>query len=328
MSNARWWSLALAGLTGILSHCALAGTLQEDFSTDPAAHGWKMFGETNLFHWNAMNQCLEATWDSSRPNGYLLHPLATILARDDDFSIAFDLRLNDIGVGLNATKTNAMEIGIGFCNLDNSTQPGFRRGTGVDSPNLVEFDYFWPAYYGATIWPQFTTTNSGFNWNDENDYTLLALTPGKVYHVLMSYTGSNATMTTTMTEDGTPFGPIHSVALSPYFTDFRVGTVAVSSYSDDGDDYDSVLGHGVLDNILVTTPPPPVTDLTGGFSNGAWQARFTSRSNWLYTLERSVDFQVWTSASVVADGNAGELQLQDTNAISAKAFYRVVAQRR
>ena len=45
----------------------------------------------------------------------------------------------------------------------------------------------------------------------------------------------------------------------------------------------------------VTVPPPPVQYLTGGFSNSIWQAQFLSRSNWLYTLERSEDLEAWTA---------------------------------
>ena len=82
-----------------------------------------------------------------------------------------------------------------------------------------------------------------------------------------------------------------------------------------------------MDNFVVTLPPPPVQNLTGAFSNGVWQVQFSSQSNWLYTLERTADFQSWTNVSPATPGNATNLFLQDTNQPADQAFYRVSAQR-
>jgi hypothetical protein len=62
-------------------------------------------------------------------------------------------------------------------------------------------------------------------------------------------------------------------------------------------------------------------------TNNTWQAQFTSRTNFIYTLERTADFQSWTNASPSASGNGGNIFLTDTNAPSAKFFYRVRAER-
>src|SRR5260221_6239186 len=61
-------------------------TISEDFATNPLLRDWSVFGDTNLFRWNATNQNLEVTWDSSRSNSYFHLPLGNILARADDFS--------------------------------------------------------------------------------------------------------------------------------------------------------------------------------------------------------------------------------------------------
>jgi hypothetical protein len=242
--------------------------------------------------------------------------------------LAFDLRLTDVLPGVNTNKPGAFELAISLLNFGDATRTNFLRGTGTDSPNLVEFDYFPDAGFGATIWPIFISTNSAFNYTGPSDYTALALTTGDGFHVAMVYTASNATLTTTMTRNGAVFGPIHPVHLNTNFTDFRVDTFAISSYSDTGDDFDSLLAHGAVDNLAITTPPPPVTDMTGGFvSQNIWEVQFTSRSNWLYNLERTIDLQTWTSASIAASGNGTRLALQDTQPPSAKAFYRVRAQR-
>src|SRR4051812_17162265 len=55
--------------------------ISEDFAADPARHGWRIFGDTSLFHWNATNQNLEASWDSSRTNSFFYLPLGTVLAK-------------------------------------------------------------------------------------------------------------------------------------------------------------------------------------------------------------------------------------------------------
>jgi hypothetical protein len=55
--------------------------------------------------------------------------------------------------------------------------------------------------------------------------------------------------------------------------------------------------------------------------------QFISRSNWLYTLERTIDFQSWTTVSGPASGNGTNLFLQDAHPPTDKAFYRVSAER-
>src|SRR5688572_19392729 len=65
-----------------------AAVMTEDFSSDPHRRGWKAFGDTNLFHWNAANENLEVTWDSSRMNSFFQLPLGTIVSSNDDFSLA------------------------------------------------------------------------------------------------------------------------------------------------------------------------------------------------------------------------------------------------
>ena len=91
------------------------------------------------------------------------------------------------------------ELAIGFLNLAEATSTNFNRSTGANSPDLVEFTYFPDAGYGATVWPIFADTNSDFNWNGASDYAIYAPNPGDWYHIVMTYTASNQTMVTTMT---------------------------------------------------------------------------------------------------------------------------------
>jgi hypothetical protein len=77
------------------------------------------------------------------------------------------------------------------------------------------------------------------------------------------------------------------------------------------------------DVSLAGTVPPPIQNFTGYFTNSIWQVQFISQTNWLYTLQRTADFQSWTNISIATSGNGTNLFLQDTNAISGKSFYRV-----
>ena len=309
---------------------AAATVIAQDFALDPAQDGWRIFGETNLFHWNPTNQNLEVTWDSSQPNSYFYHPLGTILSRQDDFSIAFDLRLDDVGPGPDTNMASTFPIAIGFVNLDETTQTYFLRGTGSNSPDLGEFAYFWDSGFGATCWPTFVDTNSTFNYNSAADYAIFALTPGDGYHVCMTYTASNQTVVGTVTNFEQTAGVRITQLLNVNFSDFRLGTVSISTYSDAGQDPQyagSVLAHGTADNLVITVPTPPVQDLGGGTTNGFWQVHFLGQTNWLYTLERTADFRSWTSASGPVSGTDGAMFIADTNVPAPSTFYRVRAHR-
>jgi hypothetical protein len=307
---------------------ARSAVLSENFATDPAARGWKSFGDTNLFHWDSGSQNLSVTWDSSHTNSYFYLPLGTLLGRQDDFSVAFDLQLQDFEGGINPAKPSSFELAIGFLNIVDATNPTFLRA--AYSPNLVEFDFFPDTGFGPTIWPSFWSTNSILSYNGSSDYTILDLPGGVMMHVAMAYTASNHTLVASITTNGFSIGQVHKVKQSPSFTDYRVGAFAIESYSDAGQNPQfggSLLAHGFVDNVQITVPPPPVQDLAGGLASNQWQVTFLSQTNWSYTLIRSVDLQAWQEASPPATGNGATLLLSDRNSIGTRAFYRVRADR-
>ena len=316
-------SLALAGLS-VLS-VAHATVITENFTNNPSQDGWQIFGDTNLFQWDSTNQNLDVTWDSSQSNSYFYHPLGTILTRDDDFSLAFDLQLNDA-----EASGYGFELAIGFLNLAEATSTNFNRSTGENSPDLVEFTFFPPtAYSESTVWPIFVDANSDFNWNGDSDYAIYAPTLGDWYHIVMTYTASNLTMVTTMTNFEQTSGvtiidPLDLTNTVYPFTDFRVDTISINSYQDDGLG-DSISAQGVVGNLAVTLPPP-VRNMAGAFNNGIWQVQCGTYTNWLYTLERTTDLILWSNVST-ANGTGDILILPDTNAPADKAFYRVRADR-
>jgi len=88
-----------------------------------------------------------------------------------------------------------------------------------------------------------------------------------------------------------------------------------------------VFAQGAFDNIVLTVPPPPIQNFAGSTTNGQWHGLFLSRSNWIYTLERSEDLQIWTSILPAVAGNGTNLSVNDTNALGVQEFYRVRAER-
>src|SRR4051794_829864 len=161
--------LALVSAGLLVAPVSFGKTVSENFSSNPLQNGWQEFGNTNLFHWNSINQNLEVTWDSRQSNSFFYFPLGTSLTRNDDFTIEFDLLINDIVSGIEPGKTGGLEIGFGFFNFATATNTSYMRGSFGGAPNLFEFDYFPKGSFdfggqtfeiAATTTPTFISTNS------------------------------------------------------------------------------------------------------------------------------------------------------------------------
>lgn len=327
MQPARLLTPVLAGLVCCTLTLRSQSAFQEDFSSDPAARGWQIFGDSALFQWNAANQDLQVTWNSAQTNSYFHRPIGVTLTKRDDFSFAFDLQLRDIAIGTSPGMPYTFQVAAGFIQLAEATATNFLRGTGFSSPNLVEFDYFPDSGFGATVSPTIISSNMQFASTFNSP---LEMTTNDWFHIAMTYTASNQTLATVMTRNGEPFGPLQSAILATNFTDFNVDAFAISSYSDAGQDprfAGSILAHGVVDNLVMAFTKSPISTIAGSFTNGAWRAEFTAQSGWSYTLQRTANFQSWTAASPVTPGVDGVMSLTDTNAVGPQQSYRVLAER-
>jgi hypothetical protein len=319
----RWRVVPLIWV--LVGACAHAAGWVEDFAQDPTRRGWQTFGQVDLFRWNSVDQDLEVTWDSAKPNSYFYRALGQTLSKQDDFQVGFQLRLSEIQVGTTPGRPLTFELSVGLLNFQEATRTNFFRGTATQSPDLVELDYFPDSGFGATISPVMVSSSGQFVPSFSFP---LELTLNDLFQVKMTYTSTNRTLATTMWRNGAPFGPIKNTVLGSSFADFRVDTFSINSYNDTGAD-GSLLAHGVVDDVTVVLPPVPVTSLTGTWVANRWQVRFTSQTNWIYTLERTADLKEWQAASERTPGTGGELPLEDTSnpPASAFSFYRVRAEK-
>lgn len=316
--------IGLAALSLCWSSAAV--TVTEDFSSDPLQNGWAIFGDTNLFQWDSTNQTLDVTWDSSQVNSYFYRPLGTTLGMADDFTVDFDIELNDI------QWTNTLQLAIGLLNFTNAADPGFSRVNGF-SPNIFEFDYFPEDPYGnPNIEAAMTDAAAITNYPDFYFiYDTLPITPGTTYHVSLAHAAGEPTITGKVFANGEIYTtmPIVGDVFGEVIGDFAFDTVAVMNYSGAGQDTNypvgTILAHGTVDNFVVCLPPA-VRNLTGAFSNNVWQVQFNTYSNWFYTLQRSTDLTSWNDASTSVPGSGDAMSLCDTNALGNQSFYHIHAQ--
>lgn len=289
-----------------------AETLVTRFDTDPLAAGWQAYGNTSLFSWNSTHENLEVTWDSSQPNSYFHHPLGRTLTRADGFLITFKLNLTEVPI------MNGFEFGLGLINFSDATGPNFFRGSGADSPNLAEFDYFvgdgW-TWMTATM----TDTNSVFSYAPGSESLDLETT----YEVVLIHRPNTDVISGQIFSDGQFYMAFPNSSVFPgyTFTDFQLDTLAISSYSDVNGYGDSIRAYGTVDDLAVASPLP-VDEVT---MPAPGQVAFTSDAKWIYTLEASTNLVDWSAVAPAVPGNDATLMLQDTNAPDDAVFYRVEA---
>ena len=298
--------------------------LTEDFQTDPALRGWRVAGDASLFRWDADAGNLAVTWDSSRTNSYFYFPLNTTLTREDDFAFAFTVELAAINFGTTPDKPGTFEISVGFLNFGQATGPDFLRGTGSNSTNLVEWDYFPDSGFGATISSTIVSIQNQWAVSFNSP---VPLDPGIAYDFKLRYEAQKHQLVTTVRSAGESV-TLKTVVLDVAFDDFAVDAFAVSSYSDAGQNpgwAGSVLAHGAVDDVQLELPTPPIRRFTGHARGGAWQAEFTGWLGWRYTLKSSPDLHDWSAVGAAIAGTGQRQTLADPQPLHEHSFYRLRA---
>lgn len=305
---------AIASLFAVsVSHAIL---VREKFLTDPALDGWQEFGDTNLFQWNSTNHDLDVTWDSTQTNSYFYFPLGRTYTQADGFYVRFDLQLKD-AVAFNS----GSQLAVGLLHYSDATSTNFSRAN-FTSPNLAEFDYFPQFTYGTTVYPDSAEVSlidaTGMNLFFAQD--TLTLQPGVNYQVEFWHRPGAEAISCDVSTNGQIISSLPVANTYGPIGGFQLDMLAVINYSDDGFG-DSILAHGSVNDLVFASPLP--VNLIQASATGS--ARFASDTNWLYTLEQSIDLTNWTAAAPAVFGNGTNLVLQATNSPLDHAFYRVHA---
>lgn len=319
-------------VAGIALSCAglnYGAGFVETFDTNPSLNGWGYYGNSNLFQWNNVGKNLNVTWDSSNPNSYFFKPLGTTLTAQHRFSFGFDLYLTNALAGTTSGKPFTFQLAIGLINFTNATSSNFFRGTGVDSPNLFEFDYFPDSGFGATISPTIISVSNEFATSFNFP---LELTTNVLFRINMDYDPAQGKLTTMITSNGAPFSPIKDVFIGTNFSGFFVDTFAICAYTDEGQDpmwSGSITAKGIVDNITLYWTHPAAPQLAGKNDRhqGQYQVSFESQAMWWYTLERSEDLKNWTPILPPMPGTGANMTLFDQSPAPERAFYRVKAEK-
>lgn len=312
--------LHLPSVMGLFALCAAhchATVFTENFTNNPSLNGWRVFGDTNLFQWDSTNQNLAVTWDSSQTNSYFYHPLGTTLDIADDFSVSFDVTLDQV------EWNNYPVLAIGLLNIGDATNNGFSRPAGT-VPNIFEYDYYPDDGYGA---PDVAATLADMTVSEtaDNDfyflYDYLPMDLGATYRVTLSHAAFEKGLTATMSDSNGVYTTMPYVYAGP-ITDFRLDTLSITSYQDSDD---PLLAQGTVDNFVVTLPSAGRNCLMTGFNGGTPQFEFGTYPKWNYTLMRSTDLRSWSAAAPTIVGNGEIATLSDTNPPVTRAFYRLRA---
>ena len=220
----------------------------ESFESNPFLSDWRVHGDESLFFWDEESESLKVTWDSEKPNSYFYRPLGRTLTEADSFAFTFQITLEKVKAGYLDGQPYTFEVAVGLSNMAAANDENFNRGTGTDSPHLVEWDYFPDTGFGATISPAMSSGKSQFSAGFTFPAELLI---GKSYSVRLSFNALSKTLTTDIMEDGKLWKKITGVKLSSDFSGFQVDAFNVSSYSAKGSE-SSLLVVGRLDDFAIS----------------------------------------------------------------------------
>lgn len=279
-----------------------------------------------MFRWDAANQRLAATWDSSRTNTSFFRTLGTVLARSDTFRLKFRIQLDEVrslgGVG-------TFQLAAGFLRTREAFAPGFLRGSGVNPTtgpkDLVEFNYF-PA--GGVIMPTFAAVAIGTNnlrWAMANVFPL-ELTTGNTFEIEIGFDAERQVLGLTILRDGEPYGA-GETTLDSRFGDFRVDAFAITSYSGAGQPAaygGDLFATGWIDDLEVEYPDPPRPKLAMEGTLGTGRARTRQLDGWSATLERAMDpaLSIWEPVPHGVQSEGADWVFQDPAADDNQGFYR------
>ena len=280
----------------------------ERFEEDPRRNGWKTTGSEDQFVWEADSGRLLVHWDSSQPNAWFHRPLGLEIDTRRDFSFSFELELKSIAIGTTPDKPFTFPIAVGLYDRDQAGRADLFRGAGIHPEhglrNVVEWVYFPDSGFGATVSSGMISRDN--EWAFQNSFPL-ELQVGKRYGVRLSFHAAEGLLSTEMTADGEPFGPIKDVQLpqdgtdpaGAQFSGMRLNALAVFSYHDGGQSppefAGSVRATGYVDNLQVDLSPSVSPERIDRIERAADGLRiyYPGQSDRRYWLEHSRYFSTW-----------------------------------
>lgn len=312
---------------------AAGATFSESFSAEPTQ--WEIWNP-GAFEWDSEAQNLKVAWDSRQTNAFFYHKLPMTLTRQDAFAVEFTLRLDDLLLGIDPAKSSTFPICVGFLNLAEAKRTNYFRGSGVNSTtgarSVAEFTYFPESgIIDPTVGMALLSTNNQFAYSHSFP---VDLTIGDIFRVKMSFDPTTQVMSMQLFRNGEPYGEAPNNTVDPLnysssFGDFRLDAFSITTYSDAGQSppqfAGSLLAHGVVDDVVITFPDAPLSNIAGSFESGQWVVQFAARAGWNYFLERTADFLTWERVATAT--GSGTLQLIDETTPSENAFYRVSGER-
>ena len=291
----------------------------EDFSVDPLVSSWVVHGDESLFEWNAEAGVLAVTWDSEKPNSSFYRPLGLVLTEADAFAFKFDIALDEVKVGHLDGQPYTFEVAVGLVDIESAKGDGLSRGTGSDSPNLVEWNYFPDTGFGATVSPAIASGKSQF----AAGFTFPAeLAAGEKYSVRMEYDPGERTLKTFMLENSKAWKGIQSVKLQDDFSGFAVDAFSISSYTAKGTE-SSLFASGTVDNLAIAVDRSQPRIVGARLIDGQWRARTFGFATADYLLERSADLHDWQPVGNGVRSDGFYLRLIDEETLDGGWFYRL-----
>ena len=291
----------------------------EDFSNDPLANGWAVHGDESLFKWNAEAGVLAVKWDSERPNSLFHRPLGLTLTEADAFAFAFDIVLDVVKAGYLDGQPFTFEVALGLLNIGSAKAEEFSRGTGTDSPNLVEWDYFPDTGFGATVSPAVASAKSQF----AAGFTFPAeMATGETYSVRMEFDPAGRGLKTFMLQNGKAWNEIKTVTLADDIAGFAVDAFSISSYTAKGSE-SSLFVVGRLDNLALAVGCSQPRIVNARLTDGQWAACSFGFGAVGSVLERSADLCEWQPVGNGVREDGFYLKLIDENPPLGGGFYRL-----
>ena len=291
----------------------------ETFDSDPLTKGWSVHGDKSLFEWDEDSESLRVKWDTERPSSFFYKPLGRVLTESNSFAFTFQITLDSVKAGYLEGKPYTFQVALGLLNISSAIDKNFNRGTGSDSPNLVEWDYFPDTGFGATVSPAVASDKSEFSAGFTFPAELLI---GKTYSIKLIYNSEERVLKTEMLEDGKSWETIQTVEISSDFSGFFVDAFSISNFSAK-DSESSLLAIGIVDEVaLVTSDTLP--KLFGVKINGSqWEAKSFLIEPEIWKVESSNDVLNWNRAILDSDSLNYFQYFNDTVTNKEFQFYRL-----